>query len=217
VVDRPQDERLIAPYKLFPREADFRAGSFDRAEEENMESMEREYEYKPKWTLILFCALFFGLCAVVLGVKAARNDRGLIINGLFELGPGGATTFYWVLCAGGVGFVVLVAFLAYHRLRFRQRLAFGPAAVTVPVSRWSAQEKEIAYRDISALSTAQISGQRFLYITHPGGRYTITASMLPSKAAFAEVCALLEDKVRVARSVEVNHAKPGTTKDWPRE
>jgi hypothetical protein len=163
-----------------------------------MDIVEREYEYRPKWTMIVFCAAFFGLGAGVLGFKAASNDRGLIINRVIQLGPDGATVFFWVLTACSVGFVVVSACLAYHRLNFRQRLAFGPSALVVPVSRWSREEKEIAYQDILGLSEATISGQRFLYVTHPGGKYTITASMLPSKAAFSEVCELLAARVQQA-------------------
>lgn len=176
-----------------------------------MDDIERAYDYKPKWTLIVCCALFFGLCAVVLGVKAAGNDRGLIINGIIELGPDGATIFYWVLCVCGVGFVAISAFLAYHRVTFHQRLAFGSTAVILPRSRWSPEEKVIVYRDISALSTARIHGARFLYVTHPGGTSTIMASMLPSKAAFDEVCELLEAKVRASKLVENNQAEPDVT------
>lgn len=161
-----------------------------------MEGVEREYEYKPRWTLIVFCAVFFGLWAVILGAKAHGNDRGVIINRVLQLSPSGATTFYWVLCACSVGFVAIAAFLACHRLTFRQRIAFGPTALLVPASRWSSEEKQVGYRDIEALSIAQVSGQRFLYVTHSGGKYAITASMLPSKAAFEEVCELLAAKVR---------------------
>jgi hypothetical protein len=181
-----------------------------------MDGIEREYDYKPKWTHIVFCALFFGLGAVVLGVKAASNDRGLIINGMIELGPDGATMFYWILCMCGVGFVAISAFLAYHRLTLHQRLTLGPAAVIFPESRWSADEKVIAYRDISALSTDRIHGQQFLYITHLRGTYTIMASMLPSKAAFDEVCEFLEDKVRAAQFVEHNQADPDATAERSR-
>jgi hypothetical protein len=49
------------------------------------------------------------------------------------------------------------------------------------------------------LSAARISGQRFLYIRHPGGKYTITSSMLPSKHAFDEVRQLLSTKIDGAR------------------
>jgi hypothetical protein len=104
--------------------------------------------------------------------------------------------FYWVLCACSVGFVAIAVFLAYHRLTFRQRIAFGPTALLVPASRWSSAEQQIGYRDVQTLSIDQVSGQRFLYVTHSGGQYAITASMLPSKAAFEEVCELLAAKVR---------------------
>jgi len=164
-----------------------------------MGGVEREYAYKPTWKLIVFCAVFFGLVAVSLSAKAYGNGRGVIINWVIKLSPSGATTFYWVLCACSVGFVAIAAFLACHRLIFHQRIAFGATALLVPASRWSSVEKQIDYRDIQALSHAQVSGQRFLYVTHSGGQYAITASMLPSKTAFEEVCALLAAKVRALR------------------
>jgi histidinol phosphatase-like PHP family hydrolase len=75
----------------------------------------------------------------------------------------------------------------------------GVSLVDTGLSR---EEKEIAYRDISELTEATISGQRFLYIMHPGGEFTIAASMLPSKAAFAEVCELLARRIRESRLAE---------------
>src|SRR5262249_23463030 len=96
-------------------------------------------------------------------------------------------------------------FLAYHRLAFRQRLAFGTTSVTVPASRWSREEKEIAYQDVSSLNKATMNGQMFLYVTHLGGKYIINASMLSSKAVFAEVCELLATRVREAHSAEQRH------------
>jgi hypothetical protein len=176
-------------------------------------SVEREYEYRPKWTMIVLCAAFFGLCAAVLGSKAASNDRGLLISRIIELAPDDATVFFWALTACSIGFVVIAAFLAYHRLTTRQRIAFGPSALTVPASRWSREEKELAYRDIVALFETTVSGQRFLYITHPGGKYTIDASMLPSKSAFVEMCELLAACVREAHAAEQRHAEPGTAPD----
>src|ERR1044072_8583305 len=108
-----------------------------------MRYMEREYEYQPKWTVILACATFFGLCAAVLGNKARTNNRGLIISGMIELSVDGATTFYWVLCFFGVCFVLIACLLAVHRLTHRQRIVFTPTSLIVPKSRWSAEEKII--------------------------------------------------------------------------
>lgn len=156
----------------------------------------REYVYQPKWTMIVLCALFFGLCTIILGSVAANNDHGIIINRIIELGPDGTTVFYWILTVLSAGFVVLAVFLAYHRLTFQQRLVFGHEKMTVPASRWSRQQKTITYKYITALSQAAVSGQKFLYIIHPGGKYTIAAAMLPSKAIFSEICELLASRVQ---------------------
>jgi hypothetical protein len=164
-----------------------------------MSAVERVYEYEPKWTVILLSGVFFGLCAVVLGIKAATNERGLILLRIIELGPQGASWFYWILTACGVGFVAIAALLTYHRLTVRQRLVLGATALTVPASRWSRTERDIAYRDIFELSTNAVSGQRFLVLKHAGGKCVIAASLLPSQAAFEEVCALVESKVRAAQ------------------
>jgi len=163
-----------------------------------MSIVEREYEYKPKWALILLCSGFFGICAVVLGLKAFKNDRGLNISGILELSPENAKGFYWVLCWLSVGFVVAAGVLAVTRLWLRQRVAFTQSSILLPRSRWSSEEIVIDYEAITGLSTSAVAGQRFLHLRHRGGKQTITASLLPSKAAFEEVCELLTARVSQA-------------------
>jgi hypothetical protein len=76
------------------------------------------------------------------------------------------------------------AFLAYHRITFRQRLVFGSMTLTVPKTRWSREKKEIAYQDIFTLFPQQVSGLQLLSFTHIGGTYTILAFMLPFDVVF---------------------------------
>src|SRR5258708_29914814 len=102
--------------------------------------MERQFDYRPKWTVIILCALFFGACALVLGAKANANDRGLIINGIIELSAGGATVFYWVLAALSIGFVVIAGFFAIVLLTIHQRITLTNTSITIPRSRWSSEE-----------------------------------------------------------------------------
>jgi hypothetical protein len=45
-----------------------------------------------------------------------------------------------------------------------------------------------------------MNGQRFLYVMHAGGKYTITASWLSSESAFEELCQALEARVSEART-----------------
>ena len=159
-----------------------------------MDSGERSYDYRPSWWTIAFAGLFFSTCAGVLGYEAWTNEQGLILNGLIEFDVQGATIFYWVLTALSVGFVAIALSLIYHRFTYNQRLTLGATALRVPKSRFSHEVAAIAYRDIRDLSEARVNGQRFLYVVHPGGKYTIVAAMLPSKAAFEEVRDILAAK-----------------------
>ena len=160
-----------------------------------MDLDEKEYDYKPKWTAIFLGGTFFAACTVGLGFVAANNDRGLMINHVIELEPGGATVFYWVLAVCSLGFVGAGVIGAYHRLTVRQRIKLGSQSLIVPSSFWSSEEKEIAYDDIHELSTSTISGQRLLNVKHIDGKVIIAASKLPSKAAFEEMCKLLAVRV----------------------
>jgi hypothetical protein len=164
--------------------------------EQAMRGIEREYEYKPKWTTALLSGGSFALCAAFFAIRASGNDRGLLINGLIALSPAGATSFYWVLFGLSAAFVAAAALLVFHRLRFRQRIAFTPDAVLLPRSRWSAEERRVAYRAITGLSRSEAYGQRLLRVSYDGGAIHIVASMLPSREAFEEITALLSERRR---------------------
>ena len=158
--------------------------------------IEHEYEYKPSWLIILLCGGMFGLAAGFFGVRANSNDRRLIINRVIELSENGATIFYWVFCFLSLCFVAITIALIVHRLKFRQRVAFTQTGIIVPVSRWSAGENLIEYKNISALSESRVSGQTFLYLFHSGGKYIINRSMLPSKQIYREIIELLEQRIK---------------------
>ena len=172
-------------------------------------SSDREFDYRPSWTMLLFCGLFFGACAIVLGAKAINNDRGLIINGIIELEEGGATAFFWALAACSFAFVAIALFSAVLSLVVHQRVVLGTNTIRVPASRWSSREMEIAYDDIQSLSKEEISGQAFFHVIHGAGKFTIMAGMLPSKPVFDEVCELLATRVRESKSAEKDHGEPG--------
>lgn len=59
----------------------------------------RTYPYKQKWWLGPACVVLFGLCAWMFWFKAHQPPRGLIINHLIELSPGGAQVLHWSLFA----------------------------------------------------------------------------------------------------------------------
>lgn len=156
--------------------------------------IEREYEYKPSWWIILLGGAMFGFATVFFVYRAFSNDRGLIINRVIELSESSATIFYWVFAFLSLCFVLTVIAITYHRLKFHQRLAFTDSELIVPASRWSAAEKSIKYADVSSLSVMEISGQKFLYVYHSGEKYIVNAALLSSKKTFEEIVDLLAKK-----------------------
>lgn len=157
--------------------------------------IEREYEYKPKWWIILLCGAMFGVATVFFTQDALSNDRGLIINGLIELSENGATIFYWVFAFFSFCFVLGAIALVVHRVKFHQRIAFTHAEIIVPASQWSTAEKGIKYADISSLSITNVSGRKYLNINHSGGKSVINAMMLGASKNFDEVVDLLTKKI----------------------
>jgi hypothetical protein len=144
-----------------------------------MTDVEREFGYHPKWHAILFVGGFFVLCAVIYAYKASGNDADNL------------RVLYWPLCGLSVLGAVLPTVSAVQRLFFRRRVAFTPTALLVPKSWWSSKETAIDYRAITGLLTSRRMGNRYLYVTHTGGKLRIAEALLPSRAAFDEVCALL--------------------------
>jgi hypothetical protein len=148
---------------------------------------ERVFHYRPRWSAIIWGALFFGAAAAWFCVKALHNDRGLILNGIIRLSPANATIFYWVMSGLGAGFVVAAVLLVGVRLMNPQRIMLTDDSLTLPRSRWSSQEQHILLREIGGVQLTEVYGQRFAYILHPGGKATIAASMLPNDADFDEL------------------------------
>jgi hypothetical protein len=68
--------------------------------------------------------------------------------------------------------------------------------LVVPGWWWSRHEMIIPYREIVGLAERTVNGQRFFEVIHDGGKFTLTATMLPSRAVFDEVCERLTATVR---------------------
>lgn len=160
-----------------------------------MGGFDREYPYQPGWLTIVSCGLLFAACTVGLAYIAQTHQRGIVFFRVLTLSPGEAKVFLWLLAACSAGFVLICLALIWHRLFFRQRLALTATGITLPAGRWSRKQQTIAYTDIYSLEALQVQGQRFLHIHHTGGKHTLTAAMLPSKAAFDEACGAIAAKL----------------------
>ena len=163
-----------------------------------MAHCERQYEYKPRWSHVLLVGGFCSLLAASVIARASPEDLGLL---------------YWIVLVVSFAGVAWSGVLAVDRLFFRRRVAFTSTSLLLP-KPWSFwQEETIDYQAITGLDVSKVAehGPRCLYVTHGGGRREIPEAMLPSRAAFAEVCALLTARVRV--SEQMSPAEPGAAAD----
>ena len=157
------------------------------------------YVYKPKPVGMGLAFAFFAACALISLHSALTNEAGLIINGLIRLDPGQATIFYWGLTAAGAimsGFGLLGFFRAFTS---QQRLVLGETSLRLPKSGFSDVLVTVAYARVKDLVRQQVKSQHFLVIHHSGGKVSISASMLPSRAVFDEVCRIVTERVIQAR------------------
>jgi hypothetical protein len=159
----------------------------------------REYEYKPRWSVILLGVLFFGVLAVVFAALA-HWKRGIVRFGFTIIPPEAAEVFWWCFAAVSFGFIFYCVLLAILRLIRPQRIVFTPAAITLPKSRWSSAEIAVPYLAITDLSFSQANGQRLLRVTHAGGKITISSWFLPTDEQFEQVRHLLEELVKAQKA-----------------
>jgi len=156
----------------------------------------RQYSYKQKKWVGPACAIFFGACAWTFLEKAREQPRGLIINHMIELSPSSAQVFHWTLFGFSMLFVVtgIAAFvLSFGKEKY---ITITAHSIRAPKNGFSDIEIEVPFADIKSMQLQEIQKQRFLHITHANGKLSIVQSLLPSKAAFEEICALITAKVQ---------------------
>src|SRR5262249_44470415 len=147
-----------------------------------------QYEYKPKWGAILFVGGILSTAAVVFAYKIANPW------------PEDLPILYWIAFVLSLAGLAVPGLAALERLLFRGRVAFTPTALLLPKPGWTSEEQAIDYQAITQLKVSKSGGlgRRYLYVTHRDGRRRIAEALLPSRAAFEEVCELLTARVHAS-------------------
>lgn len=159
--------------------------------------------YTAKHWLGFFCIT--GM-PIALFLVARQNDRGLILEGI-EMSAQNATIFYWVLCFL-LSVVAVCSALGHVFLALSEkRIALTASGILMP-ERYSKKEGFIPYASIASLETGRTQAHRAEYVwlwlmLNNGKRRYIGQSLMPSKAAFDELTAII--------SAEVQKNTPGVT------
>jgi hypothetical protein len=155
-----------------------------------------EYPYKPAAGRMIICAIVAGIGCAFLANQALHNNAGLIINGIFRFDQNGATGVYWFLAAAcGVG-TLLGIMGAIQSMTDPKVLRLDAETLTLPHGFLLKETARIQYSAIKALSEQQVSSQTMLHLATHSGKYTLMASMLPSKDDYVAIRTFLASKAQ---------------------
>jgi hypothetical protein len=158
-------------------------------------TMNETFRYRAKPTTMILAGGFFALCGSFYIYKAITNDRGLIINGIIELGPTGATAFYAVLATLSALFVVVAVIAMVHGLLREPVLTLADDHIVVPGSLLRRQPRRIDFGTVTKTSIQSVHRQRFLTIWSTQGKVAIARSMLDSDGVFDRIADAVTSRV----------------------
>ncbi|MBY6217572.1 hypothetical protein [Qipengyuania aquimaris] len=159
----------------------------------------RQFDVTPNPLLMLFCLLFFGAVAAYLAYEV-NDPRGLILNGIIELGPFGADIFFGVLALsaagwaliGGAGFITSLSGKSYLRLD-----ANAVESTSGVISRTPTR---IQYALIKDIKLDEYQGKFSVEIVDRGGEKICAASQnFKSHDEFEEFLELLNERMAAVR------------------
>jgi hypothetical protein len=171
-----------------------------------MAAGEREYDYKPRWRMIVVSAAFGVPGAVCCAVWALSNMRQAVMNG-HPAPPGDAPHVIWLVCAVSLALLADATFRLYQRFGLRRRIVLGRDALVYPASPWREATRTIPYRNIEKIQAAVGPRQAlFVLIRAPGTKFRVDAGWLASDEAFDDFCCALAGRVAAAGGARVDGA-----------
>jgi hypothetical protein len=156
--------------------------------------MSEAFPYRAKPTAIFLAGGFFTLCATFCFYKTATNGRGLVLNGILEFSPAGATAFYCSLGVASALFVLCALVAVIHGVVKRPVLILADDQITVPSGFLTRREKCIVLSSVTGASVQKISNQLFLTVWSADEEVSIARRMLPSQDAFDRIVAVVTEK-----------------------
>jgi hypothetical protein len=156
----------------------------------------RKFPYNASYIEMGLCAAIASAAAYCLAQEAMTNDRGLTIDIIINLDAAGATNFYWILCACcAIGASFAVASMLMRSFRPKE-LAIDELGLTLPSGFMLVKTTRVNFNEITNLTETKIRRETFLYLHTASAKFTIMASLLPSKDDYEDIKQFLITKFK---------------------
>lgn len=161
--------------------------------------MQRRYTLRPRWGSLILAVLFFTACAALFVYLAATSDRGLVINGILHLAPGGARIFHGVLAALSLGMVAMGVFSMVRLAGGKLHVDIDDDSITLPGKPTRPRPHRFMFAEIQRAWISRVSGQVFLTIQDAHAKSWLVKSHL-ADGEFDEVVAVVASHVPPPRA-----------------
>jgi hypothetical protein len=158
-----------------------------------------EYPYKANAWMMLLGTAFFGACTAGMASAALSNDRGLILNGIIEFTPDGATRFYGAIAIVSALFVIAALLMLVLSFVSPGSVRLTAEELCAPAGNFGRKPTKIPLDAIVDIGVHTVQRQRFMNVYHHGGKLSLAQSMLPNAEAFEKLHAALAASLRRRR------------------
>jgi hypothetical protein len=127
-----------------------------------------KFEVTPKPMKMLLGIVFFGAGALVFAGQML-DTRGVIINGLIELGPLGADIFYAILIGICIVFIALATFALLKSFGDKTFVTIDSQSITGPIRYGGSSLVRISFTSVRDVNVSRVNNTEFLVITDIDG------------------------------------------------
>jgi hypothetical protein len=149
--------------------------------------------------MLILGILMFGGCGAWFVRLGATSSRGVVIEGLIHLGPGGARIFFAVLAALSFGMVAIAVLGAIRLMGGKLHVDIDDDSITLPGRPLRPRPHRFAFAEITGASQLQLGGQVVLTIQDAHAKSSITRSHL-GRGEFDEIVATVARHVPPPRA-----------------
>ena len=156
---------------------------------------EISFEYRAAWLPSILGGVLFSAGTIFMARQALTNERGLIINGIFELGVTGATRLNWTV-AGILAIMALFCLAQiFLRLLASREVLLTASSISAPKHFLSLHPLEILFSDVFKCELIEAEEAKFLLVhSRSGASMKIPESYL-GREDFLQLLDLLSQRI----------------------